>query len=206
MAAPLQDPDDPPPLQPWGTDPIRGGLRNTRRIALLVGATAAIGVAVAWWVTPPNPRPAESIPPHRSAIPTHPFGFVDTPLSVSLIGPKVSVTGWALSAKGIDRVEVRLDDEVHVARHGLPRPDVATVHGLVTEADRSGFQFDGDFTGRLVGRHTLSVVAIDRSGLSHEMPARPCLHPSRSRDGNPCSIPGLRWRLRRSICCRRHRA
>jgi hypothetical protein len=155
--------------------PARRREQRTWVIAAVAALVAALGLAAAWWVTPTTTSGTAARP--ESTTPAHPFGFVDTPQSAALIGPNVSLAGWALAHKGIDRVEVRLDGEVFLARHGLPRPDVATVHPSLSDAGRAGFAFHGDFTGRLSGRHTLSVDAVDRDGVSREIARKAVLAP-----------------------------
>jgi hypothetical protein len=131
-------------------------------------ASAAKGTAAAPKGEAPKPAPE---------IPAHPFGFLDRPTAETVIGPKVELSGWALARAGIERVEVRLDGLRFDARHALPRPDVAPMHAGLPDAALAGFDFTGDFSGRLSARHDLAIVAVDREGRSHEIARRTILAP-----------------------------
>ncbi len=163
---------------PGAPDASRATVSRTRLVAVLAGAVVALGLGFAAWKVV---RPTAAVPQHAvqpaPAVPAHPFGFIDTPATAAVTGPIVRLTGWALSAKGIDRVEVRLDDARYAARYGISRPDVGAVHPALPGAARSGFEFDGEFGEALTGRHKLSVVAIDRDGVAHAVGHRIVIAP-----------------------------
>ena len=156
------------------------GIADVRRLAVFAAIAAAVGLGVAFWRTfPAGVGTSETATPSATKIPDHPFGFIDAPASPALTGPKVSLSGWVLAVAGISRVEVHVDDQRYIARHGLPRPDIGQVYASLPEAGHAGFQIDADLTGRLVGRHKLSVIAIDRNGRSHDIGSRTVLAPER---------------------------
>ena len=75
---------------------------------------------------------------------------------------RLLVSGWAVSAVGIARVEVRLDGEaVGNAELALPRADVADAHPSIPMARYSGFHFARQLPGPLSGTHELSVTAVN---------------------------------------------
>lgn len=95
---------------------------------------------------------------------TAPIGFVDTPDAEAVIGTAIRITGWALDAAGIDRVEVRIGGEPHAARYGLARADVAAANPGHPGAHASGFAFEADFAPLSATRHQLAIVAVSRTG------------------------------------------
>ncbi|TMH27017.1 MAG: hypothetical protein E6H66_24275, partial [Betaproteobacteria bacterium] len=93
-----------------------------------------------------------------------PIGYVDTPGAEALIGTRLDATGWALDARGIDRVEMRLGTQKQLARYGLPRPDVAAVIPGYPDGSACGFAFDGDFAPLAATRHQIAIVAVSNTG------------------------------------------
>jgi hypothetical protein len=97
-----------------------------------------------------------------------PEGAIDVPTAQAVVGPHVSLSGWALAPAGIRAVEVRVDSHAFPARIGISRPDVAQVKAQYADRARGGFEFTGDFTpypaGPGVDRRTLTVVAIGKDG------------------------------------------
>ncbi len=54
----------------------------------------------------------------------------------------VEIRGWALAKSGIDRILIRIGDDMPVtASYGIPRPDVARTHPEFIDADQSGYRF-----------------------------------------------------------------
>lgn len=96
------------------------------------------------------------------------IGWVDEPHSEGIVGPRVRVTGWALSAHRIDAIELRFDACAFRARYGLPRPDVGAVRPGFPDNPYSGFEFDGGISRHPalpgVERRTLTIVAIAGDG------------------------------------------
>jgi GT2 family glycosyltransferase len=76
----------------------------------------------------------------------------------------VEVKGWALSADGIERVEVFLGAHpLGTATYGGLRPDVGQAYPS-PEAERSGFRFAWDTRSTPDGIHELTVRAISKTG------------------------------------------
>ncbi len=100
--------------------------------------------------------------------PTGIVGSIDAPAADALVGPNVTLSGWALDAAGIASVEVRLAGRTFAARYGLPRPDVAQARPGYPDSATPGFEFTGDLSaapaGPGVDRRTLRIVAIARDG------------------------------------------
>jgi len=54
-----------------------------------------------------------------------PIGDLDAPAGEAIIGPRVTISGWALDPAGVRGVEIRLDGQAYAAKVGIARPDVA---------------------------------------------------------------------------------
>lgn len=92
------------------------------------------------------------------------LGFVDTPSSETILSTQVRVSGWALDAAGVQRVDVVLDGRPFEATYGLTRSDVNKIYATYPNSSAAGFQFDHDFSDLLPVRHTLDVVVTARDG------------------------------------------
>ena len=92
------------------------------------------------------------------------IGSVDTPLDEAVVDTGMRISGWALGAAGIDRVEIRVDGHPYAARYGVARPDVAAVKPGYPDSGAAGFEFGGEFPQLDPVRHAIAVVAIDRAG------------------------------------------
>lgn len=95
---------------------------------------------------------------------------VDTPGAVKGIASdpvreELSVRGWALARKGIERVEVRIDDSViGNAYHGARRSDVEKAFPDWPDSLLSGFGFTVPSRALKDGKRRLDVIAYDREG------------------------------------------
>ena len=121
--------------------------------------------------TPPTldstPAVAEPAPVGPQA--GHPDARRDIPMFCDTVmladDGRLLVSGWALSAVGIARVQVRLDGElVGTAELALPRLDVAEAHPDVPMARFSGFQLARRVGAGLIGPHEIVVTAINGLG------------------------------------------
>ena len=149
-------------LRPWKERVAAG---------VLIAASLAIAGALAW-----QDRHALSVTAARDAIraTTSPanarparvdaVGSVDAPVDEAIIDTNLRISGWALAAEGIERVEIRVDGRPYAARYGIARPDVASVKPGYPDSAASGFEFSGDFAKLDPVRHAVAVVAIDRGG------------------------------------------
>lgn len=87
-----------------------------------------------------------------------PIGNVDTPKPGETVKGPVRLSGWALSEKGIDRVDAYLDRDLISSSHtGASRPDVQAVHPEFGNSATAGFDFPLDLTAKNAGNHTLIV-------------------------------------------------
>ncbi len=96
-----------------------------------------------------------------------PIGAIDTPAAEALVGPRIALSGWALSPAGIRTVEVRLDGRAFAAKVGTARPDVARAKPGFPDHPNSGFEFTGDFSpypAPTGDRRMLTIVAVGKDG------------------------------------------
>src|SRR5262249_28777392 len=104
-----------------------------------------------------------------------PIGAIDIPDLKGIYDASGSfpVTGWATDTDGIARVDVRIDDNiVQSAIYGDARPDVANAYPDFPDALFSAYIANIDTTRILDGVHQLTVVAVDRLGLSRQIGRR----------------------------------
>ena len=104
-----------------------------------------------------------------------PFGAVDIPDLKGIYDANGSfpVSGWATDTDGIARVDVNIDDHtVQSAIYGDARPDVANAFPDFPDALFSAFIANIDTTRVVDGVHQLTVVAVDRLGLSRQIGRR----------------------------------
>jgi hypothetical protein len=99
-----------------------------------------------------------------SSLPGGTIGYIDVPDAEAIVGPRATISGWALDPAGILAVEVRLDGRRFAARTGIARLDVAQARPGYPDAEHGGFEFVGDFTSHPapsgIDRRQLEVVAI----------------------------------------------
>ena len=97
-----------------------------------------------------------------------PIGAVDVPAAEAVVGPRISLSGWALAPSGIKSVEVRLGEQKYLATIDVARPDVAALKPGFPQSERSGFEFTGDFSSYPAppgfDRRMLTVVAVAADG------------------------------------------
>ena len=134
-----------------------------------------------------------------------PVGDIDAPAGEAIVGPRVTISGWALDPAGVRSVEIRLDGRAFAAKIGIARPDVAKVKPEITGNANGGFEFTGDFSAHPpppgVDRRTLSIVAIAKDGREAVIGRRSLIDPAALSAG-PNS---RRVTRRRSTCCPRCR-
>jgi ADP-heptose:LPS heptosyltransferase/GT2 family glycosyltransferase len=108
--------------------------------------------------------------PPLAPLPSPPQGDVDPRRRIEMFRDevvlgddgKLVVSGWALSAVGIARVEVRLDGElVGEAELALPRPDVADTYRTIPMARYSGFRFARQVAESAAGTHEVKITAVN---------------------------------------------
>jgi lipopolysaccharide heptosyltransferase II len=80
----------------------------------------------------------------------------------------LTITGWAVSRAGIDRIAVELDGaSVGSAHYGTRRPDVADAYPEHQDALLSGFTFLLPRRALKAGQHRITVMAIGKSGAKN---------------------------------------
>ncbi len=77
----------------------------------------------------------------------------------------VEVRGWAWSADGVSRVEIRSEGKlIGEAETGVLRADVAADHPELLNSGSSGFLYSWDVSALPAGRQTLEVAAVSGKG------------------------------------------
>jgi hypothetical protein len=115
----------------------------------------------------PGARTRGGAPQPAPALAAGTIGWVDAPADGAVLGPRVTVAGWALDAKGIRAVEVRLEDRPFAAAIGIARPDVAASHPGYPTARRRASRSPGispELAGDPSTQHRVAIVAIARDG------------------------------------------
>ncbi len=111
-----------------------------------------------------------------------PVGDVDAPAGEAIVGPRVTISGWALDPAGVRSVEIRLDGRAFAAKIGIARPDVAKAKPEIADNANGGFEFTGDFSAHPpppgVDRRTLSIVAIAKDGREAVIGRRSLIDPA----------------------------
>lgn len=136
--------------------------RRSLRIGLLAGVLAmAVGIGC---------EPGGSTGRVREL--DLPRGFVDLPADGTPVTGDLFVTGWALSADGIEDVAVYANGRyVDSAVLGFARPDVAEAEPVTAGAATSGFQLVLPVQRLPGGEVTLVVQARTRRGATRDLGA-----------------------------------
>ncbi|HWB82794.1 MAG TPA: glycosyltransferase family 2 protein [Bryobacteraceae bacterium] len=91
----------------------------------------------------------------------------DEPAAAASVNGNLLVRGWAVSASGIQSVELQLADQPPVkARYGLYRPDLGKALPGIPGAERAGFQGQVDTMAVPNGLHPLVIRARNGQGAS----------------------------------------
>lgn len=98
-------------------------------------------------------------------------GFIDVPQSNDFMKGTVTFQGWAeIEHSSLQAVEVLVDGDFKgSAQLGFPRPDVAVQYPYLLNSQNSGWRFIIDTTKLANGRHTVTVRALDFTGLRTEI-------------------------------------
>ena len=160
------------------------------RALLAVIAIAVALAGVEFYALTQHGRPHRTVPAPAAPVPSAPaapapapaLGWIDRPAGDTVVGPVVTIDGWALDRAGVAAVEVRLDARKFPAATGIARPDVGQAHPGFPDSATAGFTFTGDFTAELAGDtagwHALSVVVVARDGRETVLGARRLLAPA----------------------------
>ncbi|OIP33092.1 MAG: hypothetical protein AUK47_19610 [Deltaproteobacteria bacterium CG2_30_63_29] len=94
-----------------------------------------------------------------------PFGVIDGPVADEAVSGTVTVRGWALDNKGVDRVEVTVDGGAPTTlSYGGSRPDVCAVWPGYAGCPNVGYTGTIDLSAASDCAHLLEVRAVDGDG------------------------------------------
>jgi len=94
----------------------------------------------------------------------------DQPMAGEQCGGAVTVRGWAVAPRGVEKVEISLDGmKLAQALYGQLRPDVARDHLRCKDSQNSGFLYIWDATLVTDGVHQLTISVYSREGDRREM-------------------------------------
>ncbi|MEP7327607.1 MAG: hypothetical protein ABI777_00245 [Betaproteobacteria bacterium] len=172
-----------------------GRTHSTRRVFAAFLALVAVIAGVEWYTlvrhesTRTGAAPATTVatPAITAGVVSAPVpqglqGDIDVPLAEAMLGPQVSISGWALAPAGVRTVEVRLDGRAFAARIGISRPDVAQARPDMPGNANAGFEFTGDFSPYPApsgaDRRKLTIVAIANDGSELILGRRSLVEPA----------------------------
>jgi GT2 family glycosyltransferase len=89
--------------------------------------------------------------------------------SIDPVAGKIEITGWAVSADGIDNVEVRVGTLPLRVRYGNPRPDIEALFPHLKNSGNSGFAAGFDTRELADGIYRLKLSATSRKGHFREV-------------------------------------
>ncbi|MCC7041694.1 MAG: hypothetical protein IT516_15405 [Burkholderiales bacterium] len=180
----------PPPSESAPDPAARRGARRwfvgfLTLVAVVAGFELASLVRSPRVVPAPSPAPTASAPAPTGSVAASragPFGDVDAPAAEAVIGPRIVVSGWALDPVGVRAVEIRIGGQIHRARLGIARPDVARVRTDIPDNANGGYEFTGDFSDLFTtfaapDRQTLTIVAIAKDGRERVLGTRSLIDP-----------------------------
>lgn len=90
---------------------------------------------------------------------------IETPSNNAIIKSNINIGGWALSALGVSRVNVYLDNVFKgEAAYGSLRGDVNAAFPDYTDGDNSGLNFNLDISKTTPGNHSIRVEMLGDNG------------------------------------------
>ncbi|MEC7604979.1 MAG: hypothetical protein VYD68_00340, partial [Pseudomonadota bacterium] len=96
------------------------------------------------------------------------IAWIDTPDNEAVVRGQLTVAGWSYSEDlGIEAVELMLNGEtIHPLHYGVPRPDVVSKQGVMSDPNRPNLGFTGTLDSLNVanGTYTLSLRLRNRAG------------------------------------------
>ncbi len=104
-----------------------------------------------------------------------PFGVLDVPADGDTVsGNKVSVSGWALDNKGVNKIVARIDESTSVnLTYGAARPDVCKVWVGYPKCNNVGFSGTLDVSNLDKNcKHLLEIIATDGDGNTRTIARR----------------------------------
>lgn len=115
-----------------------------------------------------GPRPQRTLP----ATDENTVLVCDHPADGGIVSARdvVEIRGWALADSGIERVLIQIDNGHPVpATYGIPRWDVGQMHSQLAGSGYAGYRFFWDTVGLPEGPHTVTVIAVAKSGDCREL-------------------------------------
>ncbi|MEH7250221.1 N-acetylmuramoyl-L-alanine amidase, partial [Neobacillus niacini] len=98
-------------------------------------------------------------------------GYMDNPITGSLLRGTKDISGWFLDASGVAKIEVLVDGSVvGEATYGDARPDVKTAYPDFNN-EMAGFHYALDTTKFTEGKHTVTIRGIGTNGRVTTLPA-----------------------------------
>jgi O-antigen biosynthesis protein len=89
--------------------------------------------------------------------------------SIDPAAGSIEITGWAVAADGIEKVELSVGSRALRVRYGNPRPDIEELFPEIESAVRSGFAAGFDTREVPDGIHRLKLCATTRKGHRREI-------------------------------------
>jgi hypothetical protein len=102
--------------------------------------------------------------PTTAGLAAESIGNVDLPQAATLVADSIKLSGWALDAKGVRGVEIRVDGRSFPAKYGITRPDVAAAHPGYPNSNAAGFEFEISLGEHALDRKQIDVVVISQAG------------------------------------------
>jgi len=128
------------------------------------------------------PAPSSAAVTSRPAPTAGPIGAIDVPLAEGVVGPHITISGWALDPLGVHAVEIRIDGQKFSAKLKIARPDVAQARTGFPDNPNGGFEFTGDFppavTRASADRREITIVAIARDGRESVLGRKSLIDPA----------------------------
>jgi len=150
-------------------NPLETSIEDVPNIKVLM---TMIGGKVEWCASGFEalcPAEGQAPPTNNGSVPV---GFIDTPIADTTVFGNVNISGWALDDNGtIDHIEIHIDGKylANAAYGSIPRPDVANDYPGRQGEPNFGFIYSWDTTQFKNGEHTLSVIAVNSSGIQSEI-------------------------------------
>ena len=98
---------------------------------------------------------------------------LEEPVSGEIHGGVGNLRGWAIASDGIEKVEIWTDGVYSFdVPYGGARGDVAGAFPDVANSAESGFSMAYSYSNLSAGAHSISAVAYNASGVTHESVAQ----------------------------------
>jgi len=92
---------------------------------------------------------------------------LDSNIEGTTLPGTAALSGWAISANGIDKIELSVDGSAKVQMtYGSSRPDVQAAYSNYQQALNSGFNYSFNTRKYSNGKHVLTVIATSKDGTA----------------------------------------